>query len=98
MGLTAVADGFPRLTRKLGLTSELTMLERAWSHECGALASQARLAAVERSAIVVEVKSSSAFHELTLRRRELVRRLNQHFPEPWIGALTVKMTHYGDGD
>jgi len=83
------------LTRQLGLSECLILLDRAWEAEVGRLAEWARIVALDRSALVVEVDSSPAMQELTLRRRELVRRLNRHFPEEWVKQITVRMSQRG---
>ena len=40
---------------------------------------------------MVEVNSAPAMQEITLRRKELIRRLNRHFPSNLYHYLTVKM-------
>jgi Dna[CI] antecedent, DciA len=92
MALAAVRAGVEAITRQLKLSTELSVLERAWDTEIGALGGRARLAALDRTTLVVEVISSAALQEITLRRRELVRRLNTHFLKPWIEHMTVRMT------
>jgi hypothetical protein len=92
MALTVVRDGVESLTRQLKLSTELSVLERAWDMEIGPLGGRARLAALDRKTLVVEVVSSAALQEITLRRRELMRRLNKHFLQPWIEHMTVRMT------
>lgn len=91
MALAAIASELSQFTNKLGLTPELKLLERAWEHECGAWRGGAVLAAIDGRSIVVEVRSSVIFHDLTLRRRELIRRLNAYFPRPWIRSMAIKM-------
>ena len=81
--------------RSVGLSEELTVLERAWESEMGGLSSLARLVALERRSVVVEVDSSVALQELSLRRRELIRRLNSHFPSPFVRNMTVRMAQHG---
>lgn len=66
------------------------MIDRAWEAEVGGLAKFARIVAVDRESLVVEVNSSSAMHELALRKKELVRRMNQHFHPPFIKWLTLR--------
>ena len=92
MALAAVREGVESITRQLKLSTALSVLERAWDLEIGPLGGRARLAALDRKTLVVEVISSAALQEITLRRRELMRRLNKHFLQPWIEHITVRMT------
>jgi hypothetical protein len=79
------------LFKRMGLTPELALLERAWDAEMGSWGTMARLAAIDKGSLVVEVTSSPAMQEISLRRRELVRRLNRFFPSPVVRHLTVRM-------
>ena len=83
------------VSRQLGLSEDLALLERAWQAEIGGLACWARIVAIERGSLVVEVDSSPAMQELSLRRRELIRRVNNHFPSPLIRHLTIQMANHG---
>lgn len=92
MALAAVREGVESITRQLKLSTELSVLERAWDVEIGPLGGRARIAALDRKTLIVEVLSSVAMQEIMLRRRELTRRLNTHFLQPWIDQITVRMT------
>jgi hypothetical protein len=83
------------LCRKLGLSEELTLLGRAWEAEAGGLAAMARIVALEQETLVVEVDSSTAHQELSLRRRELVRRINRHFSAPFLKRISLRMAREG---
>ena len=91
MALAGVTQDIESITRQLKLSTELSVLERAWDAEIGALGGLARLAALDRNTLIVEVASSAALQEITLRKRELMRRLNKHFLQPWIEYMTVRM-------
>jgi hypothetical protein len=84
-----------KVFRKLGLSTDLALLDRAWESEVGSLASMARIAAVDNGALVVEVVSSTAMQEINLRRQELLRRLNRYFPDPFIKQISVRMAQHG---
>jgi len=72
------------------------MIERAWSLEMGGLKDVARIVALDNSSLVIEADSHSVMQEITLRRRELVRKLNRHLPEPLLNQITVRITQtYG---
>ena len=93
--LTHIQRGAQTLTRRLGLSENLSQLDRAWDAELGGLARLARIVALDRASLVVEADSSPAVQELTLRRKELVRRLNRHFPEELIKHITIKIADHG---
>ena len=95
MALAHIEHGARRLTQRLGLSENLAQLDRAWEAELGGLAGLARIVALDRASLVVEADSSPAMQELSLRRKELVRRLNRHFPEEFIKHITVRIAQHG---
>ncbi len=96
MAFSSIQDGVKTLCRGLGVSEHLPVLEKAWQAEMGGWDGQARIAALDKFSLVVEVKSSPAMQEITLRRRELVRRLNRHFAAPFLRDVTVRMMPDGD--
>jgi hypothetical protein len=91
--LTHIEKPAKRMLRDLGLSTSLELLERAWEAEIGGLAKVARIVALDRSALVVEADSAPAVQEIMLRRKELIRRINRHFPEEFIQYITVRIAH-----
>ena len=89
--LAHIERGTHRLIQKLGLSEHLSMLDHAWESELGGMAGMARIVAIERDVLVVEVDSAPAMQELSLRRKELIRRINRHFPSPLIKCLTLRI-------
>ncbi len=83
------------LFRKIGITHHLTLLDHAWTSELGALARRARIVAVDHAALVVDVDSSTAMQELTLRRPELLRRVNRYFKDPFLKHIHFRMAQHG---
>ena len=92
MALAHIESGARALTRQLGLSDNLAMLDRAWESEVGGLARLARILALDRNALVVEADSAPAMQEISLRRKELVRRLNRHFQEEFIKQIVVRIS------
>jgi hypothetical protein len=74
-----------------GLSANLALLERAWESELGAWAGMARIAALDNFSLVIEARSPAALQELTLRRRELLRRINGYFKDPFVKSISVRM-------
>ena len=95
MALAHIEQGARALTRQLGLSDNLALLDRAWETEVGGLSRMARIVAIDRDALIVEADSSPAVHEISLRRRELVRKLNRHFPSPFINQIMVRVAQHG---
>jgi hypothetical protein len=95
MALAHVQDSALNLTRQLGLSENLAMLDHAWEAEAGGLARFSRIIALDRESLVVEVDSAAAMQEISLRRREFIRRLNRHFPEELIKHITVRISNHG---
>ena len=69
-----------------------SMIERAWSQEMGGLKEFARIVALDNSALVVEADSHVVLQEVSLRRRELLRKLNNHFPAPFLRQISVRIS------
>jgi hypothetical protein len=90
MALASADTTISRLTQELGLSTDLVLLEKAWQAEVGGLGVYARIRAIDKKSLVVEVDSPVAFQELSLRRRELVRRLNTHLSTPRLLHLTLR--------
>jgi hypothetical protein len=95
MSLAPIDAGLKNVCRQLGVSQNLAMLDQAWNSEMGSWGNLASISALDNGALIVEVKSSPALQEITLRRKELLRRLNKHFPEPFIHGLTVRMAQHG---
>ncbi|HVO33811.1 MAG TPA: DciA family protein [Elusimicrobiota bacterium] len=91
MGFTAVQQGIRKVCDNLGLSEHLLLIERAWDAEMGGWGGLARIVALDNGALIVETASASARQELSLRRPELVRRLNQHLRIPMIRTLTIRV-------
>lgn len=64
--------------------SNLSVLDKVWENEAGAMSKYWKLEAVEGDAIVVKTSSAMAAHELALKEAQLLRNLNKHFSKPWI--------------
>ena len=91
MALAPIAHEAREVSKKLGLSSDLALIERAWRLEIGSLEDVARIAAIDNASLVIEARSSAVMQELTLRRRELVRKLNNHFPAPLVRQIQIRM-------
>ena len=88
--LTSVQKGAQELKRQLRLNEHLALIELAWDAEVGGLAKYARITAIERDTLYVQADTATAMQELSLRRKELIRRINRHFPEPIIQCLNLR--------
>jgi hypothetical protein len=93
--LTHIQRSTQRLTQHLGLSEHLMLLDRAWEAELGGLTRLVRIVALDRGALVVEADSAPAVQEISLRRRELIRRLNRHFSKGFIEQITVRIANHG---
>jgi len=92
MTLASIGHVLPDFTRKLGLSADLLILERAWVDEAGSMREFARITALDHSSLVIEADSAVVMQEISLRRRELVRKLNRHLPVPFLERITVKIS------
>ncbi len=91
MALSPIEGDTQRFCSQVGLNQSLQLLERAWQSELGGLSRMAEIVALDNFALVVEVHSSAAMQEISLRRRELLRRINGYFKDPILRNITVRM-------
>jgi hypothetical protein len=70
---------FAGLLKKLGYDPESYAVFEIWDRLLGAQASKARAVGLKGPALHVEVDSSARLHDLTLRKRDLLKKLNGHF-------------------
>jgi hypothetical protein len=91
VALAPIAQEVQTISKKLGLSTDLMILEHAWNKEVGNLREYARIAALDHSFLIVEVDSHSVMQEISLRRKELVRKLNKHLPAPFLEQITVRI-------
>ena len=78
MALAPIASEAREFSQKIGLSADLALLERVWSLEVGALEDVARILALDHGSLIIEADSHVVMQELSLRRKELVRKLNRH--------------------
>jgi len=96
VALAPIAQDVHRFSEKLGLSTDLAVLEHAWALELGRLSVSARITAVDNASLIVEVDSHSVMQEISLRRKELLRKLNKHLPSPFLHHINVRMAqHHG---
>ena len=92
MALAPISQDAHTVSRKLGLSTDLMMIDHAWNLEIGSLRDVARIVALDNASLVVETDSHTVMQEVSLRRKELVRKLNRHLPEPILRYITVRIT------
>jgi hypothetical protein len=79
MGFTTSKDLIELLQQRLGIDERLFAVQKIWEKELLTLARYAEIDGLRRGALIVEVSSNAALHELTLRKKDLLDKINQHF-------------------
>jgi len=92
VALAPIAQAVQAFSKKLGLSTDLMILGHAWDFEVGRLREFARITALDHDSLVVEVDSHAVMQEISLRRRELVRKLNNHLPNPRVHRIAVRLS------
>jgi hypothetical protein len=96
VALASIAQDVQHFSKKLGLSTDLAIIEHAWNLELGHLRELVRIAALDNASLIVEVESHSVMQEISLRRKELVRKLNKHLPVPFLQHIHVRIQqHHG---
>ncbi|MCB4792233.1 MAG: DUF721 domain-containing protein [Elusimicrobia bacterium] len=67
------------IKNQLGLNEKTYTVIRVWDKEIGPMSKYASLAAVKKGKLIVEVSSSSVFQEMTLRKTDIIKKINQYF-------------------
>jgi hypothetical protein len=78
MALTPSNEIINGLRRQLGLDDITYAVMRAWEHEAGALLQGAELIGIQKGKLIVAVANSVYFQELMLRKRDLIKKINQY--------------------
>ena len=79
MAITPGSDVIEFLKKKLGLDEKIMVLPAVWEKVLGPLAAGAEITGIKSGQLLVDVVSSAHFQEITLRRREIINKMNQHF-------------------
>lgn len=92
MVLTPAQDIIGGLAKRLGLDEKIAAVFKIWDRELGALAKHLKVAGIQNGMLVVEAGSSAHMQEGMLRRREIIKKINQHFPgEKVIKTIKIKL-------
>ncbi|OGS03865.1 MAG: hypothetical protein A2204_05665 [Elusimicrobia bacterium RIFOXYA1_FULL_47_7] len=92
MALVFAGNILDAIKKQLGLDEKIHVIMQAWEKELGAMSKDAELVAVHKGTLLVEVASSAHFQELSLRKRELINKLNQYFgKEKFVKAIKIKL-------
>jgi hypothetical protein len=79
MAFTTANDIIAILKQQLGLDEKTYAIMQIWERELGPLAGSAQLVGFYKRQLLVEVASSVHLQEMTLRRRDLINKINQYF-------------------
>jgi hypothetical protein len=79
MGFETSKSLIERLQERLGIDERLFSVQQIWAKELHHLAGHTEITGMRKGVLIVEVASNAVMHELTLRSRELLDKINQHF-------------------
>ena len=79
MAFSQVGDFMSVVKRQLGLDDETLAIIKVWEKELGPLASKVKLVGVKSGVLLVEAVASVYIQEVTLRRNEILNKINQNF-------------------
>lgn len=80
------------LKKQLGLDADFITLMKVWDKEVAI----AQICGYKNGTILAQTPSSAALAEINLRKREIIRKLNQYLGEPKI--KNIKITISGEAD
>ncbi len=66
------------IKKQLGLEEKTYSVMRAWDKEFAPVLSYAELVGIQKGELIIEVLSSVHFQELSLRKNEIIKKINQY--------------------
>jgi hypothetical protein len=72
-------DIIEKVKRQLGLDEKTDAVFKIWEKELGPLAAGVKLIGIKDGRLMAEAESNVHLQEITLRRREFIRKINQYF-------------------
>ena len=69
------------LKQQLGLNEDMLTVLKIWDNELGHLSKHAAIAGFKKGQVFVDVTSSACMQELIIRKKELMKNINQRFGE-----------------
>lgn len=79
--LTHVNDSMKSLLQRLGITADNYAIFEIWEKEVGFLARACKNIYIHNKILYIEVESPVHIQELVLRKNEVLKKINNHFPE-----------------
>lgn len=80
------------LQSRLGIDERLFSVQKIWDKELHNLSGYTEITGIRKGALIVEVASNAVLNELTLRKRELLNKINQHFGKKrFIATIKLKL-------
>jgi len=67
------------LKQQLGLNEDFLTVLKIWDNMLGPLAGHVTIAGFKKGQIFVDAASSVHMQELIIRKKELIKKINQHF-------------------
>ncbi|MGA2090744.1 MAG: DUF721 domain-containing protein [Endomicrobiales bacterium] len=79
MGFTEPRVIIEALRAQLGLDENISTVIAIWEREMGAQSRHVKLAGFKKGQLIVDVSSTAHMQEISLRRREIINKINQYF-------------------
>lgn len=79
MGFEPSGDILEKVKRQLGLDEKTHTVLMVWERELGAMAAGARIIGFKDGKVLAEADSNAHMQELVLRRKDIIKKINQHF-------------------
>jgi predicted nucleic acid-binding Zn ribbon protein len=79
MAFSQAGDFMEVVKRQLGLDDETLAIIKIWDKELGPLAKKVKLVGVKSGVLLAEAEASAYIQEVTMRRMEILKKINQNF-------------------
>ena len=88
--LTAVSSVIETIKQEIGLGEDFFIISKVWEKEAGA--QNAQLCGFKNGIIYAQTSYSAALNDITLRKKEIINKLNQYLSEKKIKNIKIEIT------
>ena len=89
MPFTEVSNIMEAIKKELGLDEDFFTVAKVWDREVGT--DSVEICGYKQGTIFAQTEYSTAIHEVTIRKKEIIKRLNQYLGSSKIKDIKVKI-------
>jgi hypothetical protein len=87
MGFSHIAQIMNELKKQLGMDADFFTIAKVWNHEVNIASTQ--ICGYKNGTIIAQTQSSTALAEINLRKKEIIKKMNQYLGETKIKNIKI---------